>query len=99
MTTQVLQDFADRNMVLAPKLLPDGRVAFIMRLIYTAAVCVGPLADDGGYDDRWCYHSAAAAHAALAAWDGTGEPQGWHRHPFSGRRRPDGDAAKEYVAA
>lgn len=26
-----------------------------------------------------------------------GEPQGWFRHPVSGRRRPNGDASKEYV--
>jgi len=25
------------------------------------------------------------------------EPQGWMRHPFSGRWRPGGDASKEYI--
>jgi hypothetical protein len=34
---------------------------------------------------------------ALREWDGNGEPDGWMRHPDSGRRRPDGDAAREYV--
>jgi hypothetical protein len=26
-----------------------------------------------------------------------GEPAGWHRNPPTGRRRPEGDAAREYV--
>jgi hypothetical protein len=38
-----------------------------------------------------------AAVAALIAWDGKGEPEGWFRHPMSGRRRPDGDASREYT--
>jgi len=35
------------------------------------------------------------AQRALAGWDGTGEPSGWHRHPSSGRRR--NAAGEEYV--
>lgn len=30
-------------------------------------------------------------------WDGGGEPTGWMRNPKTGRRRPDGDAAQEWV--
>jgi hypothetical protein len=30
--------------------------------------------------------------------DETLEPEGWFRNPQTGRRRPDGDAAREYVA-
>lgn len=30
-------------------------------------------------------------------WNGDGEPQGWERHLGTGRRRPGGDVAKEYV--
>ncbi len=26
------------------------------------------------------------------------EPEGWYRNPNTGRRRPDGDPTKEYVA-
>lgn len=69
-----------------PRVLPDGRWAAVMPLFATHAVIVGQLGDENGYDDRWCYGSALAAHAALAVWDGTGEPAGWHRHPKSGRR-------------
>lgn len=51
------------------------------------------------YDDGWCYDSVEAAIAAAEAWDGEGEPAGWFRHPFSGRRRVDGDGdpARETV--
>jgi hypothetical protein len=27
------------------------------------------------------------------------EPKGWFRHPRTGRRRPGGDPAKEYINA
>ena len=64
---------------------------------FTHAIIVGDVGDRAGYADRWCYHSLAAAAEALLLWDGHGEPYGWHRHPPSGRRRPDGDAAMEYV--
>lgn len=91
------EEFGTIEGVKHPKLLPDGRVAFLHPLMYTVALCVGPL-EDGCYDDRWCYHDETSAFVALMLWDGTGEPYGWHRHPTSGRRRPDGDPAKEYVS-
>lgn len=68
------------------RLMPDGRWAAVYPLLFTAAVIVGRVGDKVGFDDRWCYHDAAAACLALAAWDGCGEPQGWHRHPATGRR-------------
>ena len=68
------------------RLLPDGRYAGIAKFMFTSAVIVGTIGDIYGFDDRWCYHSTAEAVAALNAWDGTGEPKGWHRHPASGRR-------------
>jgi len=39
------------------------------------------------------------AVAAAQAWDIAlqPEPDGWMRHPISGRRRPGGDATQEYV--
>lgn len=42
--------------------------------------------DQTGYNDRWCYHNYTDAVKALNNWDGMGEPEGWHRHPNSGRR-------------
>jgi hypothetical protein len=69
----------------------------IVPLMYTHAIIIGRLGDMTGYENRWCYESYDNAKAALDAWDGRGEPQGWHRHPISGRRRSkDG---LEYVTA
>lgn len=76
----------------------DKTYVAIIPFLYTCAVIVGDVSDDSGYRDRWCYHGFEAALAAFEAWDGQGEPPGWHRHPSSGRRRPEGDAGREYVA-
>jgi hypothetical protein len=62
----------------------NGDTAAIMPLLYTTAIVAG--INDCGYDDRWCYKTEKAAVDALNAWDGEGEPTGWHRHPPSGRR-------------
>ncbi len=93
-----LARFREHEGVIAPKLVGDGRVAFLYRMMYTWALVVGDINAGGAYDDRWCYHDRDVALAALADWDGTGEPDGWHRHPTSGRRRPDGARDAEYVA-
>lgn len=69
---------------LAPKNMPDGSQAALMPLIYTVALVHG--ITPHGYEDRWCYGSMEKALSALAQWDGNEEPQGWHRHPSSGRR-------------
>jgi hypothetical protein len=76
----------------------DGRRIAVIGLMFTAAVIIGPRHNLlNAYDDRWCYQTRDAALAAAAAWDGTGEPAGRHRHPDSGRRRPGGDPAREHV--
>jgi hypothetical protein len=78
----------------------DARYACVADFIYTHAIIVGAWKDRGGYDDRWCYESRNQAKAALVNWGLAkfeGEPQGWHRHPRSGRRRPGGDVSREYV--
>lgn len=76
---------------------PSGRDAAICKLMYTWAIYADLTA--WGYGDRWCFSSYAKALTALAEWDGADdtEPQGWHRHPDSGRRREDGDPARETV--
>ena len=72
------------------RLLPDGkRFAAIMPLMFTSAIVTVRAGDTHSTEDRWCYHTEGSALAALDAWDGTGEPDGWHRHPGSGRRRGD----------
>lgn len=75
-----------------------GRYAAIIPFLFTTAIIRGMLDNPIGYDDRWCYETKEAAEKAFEAWDGNGEPDGWHRHPSTGRRRPGGDAAREYMS-
>lgn len=77
---------------------PNGRDACITRMGFNYAI----LADlaEWGYGDRWCFEGRWLAEQAMAEWigrDGEGEPEGWHRHVDTGRRRPNGDASKEYI--
>ena len=70
----------------------------LCELLYTTAIVSG--LNSWGYEDRWCYHTYLSAARALVEWIANPdwpEPKGWHRHPDSGRRRPDGDASKEYI--
>lgn len=69
----------------------------IMPLIFTHAIVKGTVGNIYCYDDRWCYSDYWAAKEAIDAWDGVGEPNGWHRHPATGRRRPQGDELQQYV--
>lgn len=54
--------------------------------------------DDGFCDEVFTYTSRDGAWAAVLDWNGVGDPQGWIRHQPSDRRRPGGDASKEYIA-
>lgn len=81
------------------KSIGNGLYAGIKPLLFHWTLIVGEIGDTCGYTDRWCYADQGKAVAAFGAWDGAGEPEGWHRHPLSSRRRPDGDAAREYRAA
>ena len=90
-----LAQMADRNRYTEPRHLGDGRYAAIMHLMFTAAIITGRIGDEQTYEDRWCYHSSDDACKALAVWDGKGEPDGWHRHPSTGRRRKSNEA--EYI--
>jgi hypothetical protein len=87
------------NGYLFPKQISGDRTAAVLPMLFTHAI-ITMCNDDRaevGYEDRWCYHHLPSAIVALSEWNGEGEPQGWHRHPPSGRRR-DADG-KEYVAA
>lgn len=57
------------------RVLPDGRHIGLVRMIFTVGLAVD-LAADGTYSSRYCYPNLAAAAAALAAWDGVGDPPG-----------------------
>jgi hypothetical protein len=82
-------------------LLEDGRVIDIYREITgTALVCVSKSQDADGWDQGWQYADILKVVIELVDWATRGfegEPNGWIREPTTGRRRPDGDASKEYV--
>lgn len=80
--------------------LGNGHYACIVDFIFTKAIITGRIGQYQTYNDRWCYSSYEKAKAGLDAWDGTGEPEGWHRHPNTGRRREFddlGEMTREYV--
>lgn len=80
--------------------LDDGRVLDVSPLMWGMAQLGVILPEDAGlhiYSDVWHYETVYGAALALQNWDGAGEPSGWHRHPATGRRRPGGDPAKEFV--
>ena len=79
------------------RLLPTGDYVAVIPFLFTYGVVTGPPEHWYSYADRWCYHRLAVAVAAATAWDGTGEPEGWHRHPRTGRRRENGDPTREVV--
>lgn len=85
-------------MIVYERQLPDGREISVTLLIFNYRICIG---DHSTYDDGWCYpHTLGKAFvlAAARAWDGEGDPpDGWIKHLGSGRRRTDGDPAREYV--
>jgi hypothetical protein len=80
------------------RVLPDGHILYLLEWrAHGVQLSVG--LGDGYFSDTWIYdvEQADAGWRAALGWDGEGEPDGWHRHPQSGRRRPDGDPAKEFV--
>lgn len=81
--------------------IDGGLVVQVAPLLFTAAVLVSrPRALT--YEDRWCYGDVDAAWAAAIAWAGPwpgSEPDGWHRHPTTGRRREHGHPDAEEVWA
>jgi hypothetical protein len=91
-----MKKLLDANGYMDYREFANGNDACITPLMFTCAILSG--IEDWGYTDRWCYESYEKARAALYAWNGEGEPQGWHRHPGTGRRREGGDPNKETIA-
>lgn len=92
---EFFKNLHDNEGYLHIKQIPGNRYAAIYPLMYTHAIIIGNIGDKYGYNDRWCYHSIYAAKEALDAWNGEGEPEGWHRNPRTGRRRDED--GNEYV--
>lgn len=63
----------------------NGRLCAMFRFLFTVAIIAD--IDDNGYENRWCYHDGGLALQEFNAWDGVDEPQGWHRHLPTMRRR------------
>jgi len=79
--------------------LGDGRAVYLCPMFGgNLRLAIGWLGSES-YDDLWCYQDGQgeAAWRAALGWDGEGEPEGWYRHPDTGRRRPEGNAAREVV--
>jgi hypothetical protein len=79
----------------------DGRWVGILPLMFHWTMHVGTMRDQAGHEDRFCYRTFQMTADALTEWasrDFQGDPEGgWHKAPYSGRIRPDGDATKEYI--
>lgn len=66
-------------------------------------LCETYLYDEQQYQRGWCYSSPNAfvtSVIAALAWTGSPdtEPGGWIKEVGTGRRRPDGDATREFVS-
>lgn len=107
MNEEVTSQFVAYRMIGERPRPPSGYISMEHMVAVTplmwgmALITIGPGGKDydGGYDDCWEYQKLDDALLAFARWDGAPgtEPEGWYRHPASGRRRPGGDPAKEYV--
>ena len=84
------------------RLLPDGRVLTLApEPKGKARLCLAKGLSRGYFDDEWVYDSSRLAAEMARAWDpeSQNEPEGWSFHPFSKRRRPNGDASREFMGA
>ena len=80
------------------RVFADSTAVWVYAMLYgNARLCIGTLEDNFGFERGFCYETLEKAFAAVDAWDGTGEPAGWHRCLQTGRRRSAGDASQEYV--
>jgi hypothetical protein len=86
---------------IAPAPMGNGRYCCIVPFAFTFGIISGRMFDDLGLCRPFgALPILGKALTALFDWAGKdfeGEPQGWHRHPDSGRRRPDGDPNQEYI--
>lgn len=82
--------------------LPDGREVRLQLQLYGRIVVYWGLPGALAYDDDsgFCYDRLVDAVMAVHEWQRRGfegEPEGWHRHYGTGRRRPHGNPTREYV--
>lgn len=82
--------------------LPDGREARLQLMLYGHVRLYWGQPGSLVYDDDsgFCYERLIDAVMAVRDWEAEGfedEPRGWFRHVATGRRRPQGNPAREYV--
>lgn len=99
------EDYDPDDYLAPPRIFADGRTAWAVPVLFGGRITLSMHPLSLGLDDYWCYNSLgsvaesrAAAVRALEAWDGTGEPTGWMKHPATGRFRDGGDPLQEYLA-
>lgn len=95
---EMFQSLESRQFYPEQKIAADrSQIVALTPMLFTWAIIYG--VDETGIAGRYCYDTMWGALKAFVAWSGNQgtEPTGWIRHPESGRRRTDGDPAKEYI--
>jgi hypothetical protein len=79
--------------------LGDGRMVAVQPLLHGYALLGIGDAKQQWFVDQWQFETVGSALQVLRSWDPDKdkEPPGWVKHPGTGRYRPGGDPAKEYV--
>jgi len=90
----------ERHGAIYQRELDDGREITVYPLLWWGAkVCIGPADCPVGFDDSWLYREEGRALDIAKSWDGNGDPpDGWFRQTSTGRRRPGGDPAQEFIS-
>jgi hypothetical protein len=82
--------------------LPDGRYISVYPLWFgNWQLTISEAGNFEEHYDTWTYDLLHRVLYQAMKWSGDRgtEPEGWIRNPPTGRRRPDGDAKREYVSA
>lgn len=86
---QFMEWLAQECGYIAPMQMSQGKWVGLRKKMFTWSIDRGQMFDMNGVEDCWCYHSLAEAVHYYLPWQGAGavgEPEGWHRHPGTGRR-------------
>jgi len=89
-----IAEFCRENGYIAYADAGAGVWAFVCKMLWNHRVVLGTTE---AVLDAWCYEDLPSALNALQAWDPacTSEPEGWKKHPSSGRYREGGDPRLE----
>jgi hypothetical protein len=80
------------------RVLGDGRVLYLQAMLgNNLRISLSRHEHDMYFHSNYCFHDVKEAWRSALGWDGEGDPEGWVRHIETGRRRPDGDAEREFI--